>query len=132
MKIKNERRLSPRTGRQVLSTASLFSILFTAMASPAYATSVQTSKFYTGLIEFLNDLMSVSMIACPVVGGLAAVYFTIRRSMADEQDGKMWTKRIVTAIICGVLGGLITGIIALITSYVTTGAAVPTPTTPAA
>lgn len=109
-----------RTGRQVLSAAFLLSIFVTAMISPAYATAtgIQSSTFYIGLVKFLNDLMTVLMVACPVVGGLAAVFFTIRRSMADEQDGKMWTKRIVTAIICGVLGGLITGLISLLTGYV--------------
>ena len=39
--------------------------------------------------------------------------------MADEQDGKMWQRRITNAIIWGVGGGLIAGIIALVSSYYT-------------
>lgn len=115
------RRLSchTRTASQVLSLSFSLSAFVAGMVSPAYASSIQTSTFWTGLMAFLNDLMTVLTIACPVVGGVAALVFTIRRSMADEQDGKMWQKRITTAIICGVAGCLISGIIALITGYFT-------------
>ena len=37
--------------------------------------------------------------------------------MSDEQDGKMWTKRMVVAIICGAGGALVSGIISTIASY---------------
>ena len=56
---------------------------------------------------------------CPLVCGLVAIYFAIRKGMADEQDGKMWQRRITNAIIWGVGGGLIAGIIALVSSYYT-------------
>lgn len=107
-----------QTIRQILSIVFAISVFVTVMISPVYAASIQDADFYKGLVNLLNDLMTVAMILCPIVGGLAAIFCLIRRSMADEQDGKMWTKRIVTAIICGVAGSLVTGIIALITSYV--------------
>ena len=115
----NPRRLSchRRTARQVLSISLLISAFVAGVISPAQANGIQTSTFFVGLMNFLNDLMTVLTIACPVVGGLAALVFTTRRSMADEQDGKMWNKRIYTAIICGVAGCLISGVIALITGY---------------
>ncbi len=84
---------------------------------PGSAAGLQGSTVYQGIMSLLNDLMSAAMILCPVVGAIAAVYFLIRRSMADEQDGKMWNKRVFTAIICGVAGALVTGAIALLTSY---------------
>lgn len=107
-----------RTARQILSAAFAVSAFITAMISPTYAASLQSSQMYIGFMQFLNDLMTVAMIACPVIGGLAAVVFLARRSMADEQDGKMWMKRVYQAVACGIGGGLVTGIIALITSYV--------------
>lgn len=116
---RNPRRLHPRTARQVLSLSTGISALIAGLFVPAYAEGIQDSAFFTGLMSFLNDLMTVLTIACPVVGGAAALVFTIRRSMADEQDGKGWNKRISTAIICGVAGCLISGIIALITGYFT-------------
>lgn len=108
-----------RTMLRILSTVFCIAAFLTVASSPAYAAiTLQESDFYIGLMALLNDTMQVAMIACPVVGGLFCVYYLIRRGMADEQDGKMWNKRIWTAIICGVGGSLVTGIIALITSYV--------------
>ena len=37
--------------------------------------------------------------------------------MSDEQDGKMWNKRMFVAIICGVGGALVSGVISTIASY---------------
>ena len=53
------------------------------------------------------------------VAGISAVVYHIRRSMADEADGKMFQKRVVTALICGVAVSLVGGIITLISSYYT-------------
>lgn len=86
-------------------------------AVPASAAGLQGSSIYTGTARLLADIMLVLTILCPTICGLAAIAFAIRRGMADEQDGKMWTRRITTAIICGVLGGLISGIISLIADY---------------
>lgn len=83
----------------------------------AYADNISSSQLGTGLKNLLNDASTYVVVLTPIVGGLAAVYFVIRRSMADEQDGKMWEKRIKTAIICGILGALVGGIIKLIASY---------------
>lgn len=101
----------------------------TLLAIPAFATetgdaggtstggSLAGSSIVTGITKLVNDLSTVLMVLCPTVGGAAAVYFTIRRSMADEQDGKMWSKRITTAIICGVAGLLVSGLITLLSGY---------------
>ena len=75
------------------------------------------SKFATGTIRLINDLTALITILGPIVGGLAAGVFLLRRSMADEQDGKMWTKRAITAVCCGISVGLVAGIITIITGY---------------
>ena len=87
------------------------------LAMPVNAAGLQESNLYTGAMALVNDITSALTVLCPLVGGAAALVFMIRRSMADEQDGKMWTKRMTTAIICGVGGMLVAGIIALLTSY---------------
>lgn len=89
-------------------------------ASPASAAGFNDSTLYTGTINLINDVTGWLMVICPLVGGGAAVGFLIRRSMADEQEGKMWTNRIVIAIVCGVGGSLISGLIGIITSYYVT------------
>lgn len=90
------------------------------LAVPAAANNIQNSTIYKGIVQMLNDASTALLVICPIAGGLAALYFVIRRSIADEQEGKSWTKRITTAIICAVAGMLVSGLIALITSYFTT------------
>lgn len=104
----------------------VFSLLCTlvlcfSLAMPAYAAeggeTIQNSKIYTGFVDLISDLTTAGMIICPAAGALFALYYFIRRGMADEQDGKLWTKRIVTSLVCGVGGLLVSGIISLLTSY---------------
>lgn len=89
-------------------------VFFTQMAS---ADTLQSSKFYTGTVTLINQATSALTILCPMVGGLFAIYFAIRRQMADEQDKKIWYNRIVGAIGWGVGGCLVSGVITLIASY---------------
>ncbi len=99
------------------SRVILGTILTALLTFPVSATGLQGSKIYTGAVSLLNDLTTILTVLCPLAGGVAALYFVIRRSMADEQDGKMWTKRISTAVICGVAGMLVSGLITLLTGY---------------
>lgn len=87
------------------------------LAVNAAASSWSESKFATGTKNLISDMSLYLVVLCPIVGGAFAVYYLIRRSMADETDGKMWTKRIITAIICGVLGALVSGIISMVAGY---------------
>lgn len=102
---------------RILTATLLLAVMTTMMAAPTFATGLQDHQIFKGGMSLLKDLMTVATIACPIIGGLAAVFFLIRRSMADEQDGKMWMKRVYTAVACGVGGALVTGVIALGASY---------------
>ena len=75
------------------------------------------SDLATGTSQLLSDVSTWLIGIGLTCGTLAAVYCLIRKSMADEMDGKMWTKRMVTAIICAVAVALVGGIISLISSY---------------
>lgn len=92
-------------------------VALTMLVTPASAAGFGDSEIAKGIKNMVNDVSSYLVVLCPLAGGAAAVYFIIRRSMADEQDGKMWDKRIKTAIICGVAGMLVSGIIAVVSSY---------------
>ena len=87
------------------------------LAVPASATALEESQIYKGSLQLFSDFMSALTVFCPIVCGVFGIYFLIRRGMADEQDGKIWTRRITTAVICGVGGMLIAGLIALVSSY---------------
>lgn len=84
---------------------------------PASAGGLADSTLGVGVRQLFSDVSSYLMILCPTAGGAAAVYFAIRRAMADEQDGKLWEKRIKTAIICGVGGCLASALISALSTY---------------
>lgn len=89
-----------------------------SLSTRAFASSdIASSPIGQGLTRLFQDLSTWLIVLAPIVAGGIAVYFIIRRSMADEQDGKLWEKRIKTAIVCGVAGALVGGIIKLIASY---------------
>lgn len=87
------------------------------LVNAAATGNIAGSQIGVGMKNMLNDASSFLLVLCPLAGGVAAVYFIIRRGVADEQDGKMWTRRITIAIVCGVAGFLVSGAIKLIASY---------------
>ena len=86
--------------------------------TPAYGFAGSTIA--TGTQRLLEDVSKWLVVLSPISAGAVCVYFIIRRGMADEQEGKMWQHRIVTAIVCGVGGMLAGGIISLVSSYYVT------------
>lgn len=87
------------------------------LAVTARADSFAESKLATGTVALVQDITAWVTVLCPLACGLMAIYFAIRKGMADEQDGKMWQRRITNAILWGVGGGLIAGVISLVSSY---------------
>lgn len=92
-------------------------LITTLFTIPASANNLMASALGTGIVNMINDISFLLIFICPLAGAAAAGYYFIRRGMSDEQDGKMWEKRIKTAIICGVGGCLTSAIIAVASSY---------------
>ena len=101
-----------KTRFALLST--LLAALFTV---PASANGLMDSAIGSGLVNLINDASFLLIFICPLAGAAAAGYYFIRRGMSDEQDGKMWEKRIKMAILCGVGGCLTSVIISVVASY---------------
>ena len=76
-----------------------------------------SSSVARGVERLIQDLSTWLVVICLSVGIAATVYCLIRRSMADETDGKMWGKRAITAMLCAVAGALVSGVVAIISSY---------------
>lgn len=102
------------------------SLLLKLMTLPAFAVDESTpggtgnfanSEIATGTQNLINDIGTWLIIICGAAGAASAVYCLIRRGMADDVDGKMWTKRCITAVICAVGGALVGGVVKLISSY---------------
>lgn len=80
--------------------AAIYTIYMSMMTSvPAFAAGVSDSKLAKGTEKLIQDLTTWLMILAPVVAGLLIIYFSIRRSAADEMDQKKWNNRIVVAIV---------------------------------
>lgn len=83
----------------------------------AGANDLMDSAIGQGLRALITDVSGAMVMLSPIVGGAAVAYFIIRRGMADEQEGRMWTSRAKIAAICGVGGMLGSAIINLLGSY---------------
>lgn len=105
--------------KKSIFTVILIVMLLNVLTTCVFASPVSDSDLAKGTEALVADLTVWAIILCVAVAGVAAVYFFIRKSMADEQDQVRWNKRIVTAIVCGVGGSVITGVISLILSYYT-------------
>lgn len=103
-----------------LSTLTVFATDNTTATGSATTTGsgdFASSALAQGTKNLISDISVWFIVICALAGTASAIYCLIRRGMADEVDGKMWTKRCVTAIICAVAGALIGGIVSLIGSY---------------
>ena len=107
--------------RKVWGTLWLIPVLaLTAYADdPTNPGNFANSTFATGTQRLLSDVGTWLIIIGISVGGVSAVVCLIRRAMADETDGRMWQKRAITAVLCGVGVSLVGGIITMISSYYT-------------
>lgn len=94
-----------------------FATMMALLSTGAHAVGLAESDIGVGIKNLFNDLGTFVLVLCPTICAVMAIIFVIRRGMADEADGKMWNKRIVTSLICGVAGGLVGGFIKVISSY---------------
>lgn len=102
--------------KKTLATCLSLIFCMVCLQGTAFA-DIADSTLGIGTKNLINDASTYLTFICPITGGAAAGYFAIRRSMADEQDGKFFEKRIKTAIFCGVGGCLVNAVIAVISSY---------------
>lgn len=95
----------------------LFLINFNVYADDKEANSIETSTLGKGLKKFFNDASSYMLILSPIIGGLFATYFFIRKNAADEQDQKQWNKRLIVTGVCVIGAVVVSGTINVITGY---------------
>ena len=104
--------------KKLCTTLCSMAAMIGTLITPAFASNgIANSQLGKGLTNLINDVSLYLVFICPIVGGAAAIYFMVRRSMSDENDGKLWEKRIKIAIACGVGGLLVSLVINLISSY---------------
>lgn len=97
----------------------LSAIMISAMmlASSARAESISSSIVGTGTKSLLNDVSNWIMGLSPTITIIVCIYLATRRGAADDQDAKMWEKRIKTAIFFGIFALLAGVVIKVVASY---------------
>lgn len=97
---------------------TIVSILPAALVPSAFASGgIAGSDIGRGITNLIQDAtVFIGAVGC-TISVLAAIGFFAARSMADEQDGKMWNKRIKGAIICAVAIPLVAAFVNLLSSY---------------
>jgi len=92
-----------RHSKKIVAAATSF-LLVTLPHSIAYASGdIGNSAFAKGFQKLLDDLTKWLIIIAPIVTGCLLIYLFIRRGAADEHEQKQWNKRIISALVCGVL-----------------------------
>ncbi len=91
--------------------------LAAVMLIPAHAGDLSSSTVVTGTKQLISDLTTVLAGISLSVGGVAFTYCLIRKSMADEQDSRVWQKRMVGSLVGGIGGAIASSIVSLIAGY---------------
>lgn len=101
------------TKKAILLFTTLQILYFSAISTWA----IQNNKVVTGTKKLMEDAMGGLKIVGGVICAAFAVYFFIRKGMSDEQDQKMWQKRINASIISAVGIIVIASVIEAIVKY---------------
>lgn len=92
-------------------------VLFMLRTQTVYAETFAESKLATGFVKLISDITAWLTILVPAVGGLTALYFFIRKNLADERDQDQWAKRLKNTGFCVIGGTVASAMISLIISY---------------
>ena len=82
-----------------------------------FASGIASSKLATGTTKLIGDITNWIMILAIPITILLVIYFAIRKGAADEQDQKMWQKRITTALVCGIGAIIASSLVGVLASY---------------
>lgn len=92
-----------RHAKKAMAVISTF-LMVTLPCAVAHASGdIGSSDFAKGFQKLLEDLTKWLIIIAPIVTGCLLIYLFIRRGAADDHEQKQWNKRIVSALVCGVL-----------------------------
>lgn len=80
---------------------------------------INNSILVTGTINLLNDVTTALTTISLIIAIIMSIYCLAKKSTCDEQEGKMYNRRLFGVISCSVLITLIKVIIQVITSYYT-------------
>lgn len=104
-------------GEKVIIKISAMCFMLLICGQTALADGLESSVIVTGTQKLINSAMNVILVLAPIAGGVIIGYLCIRRGMSDEQEHKMWNKRISIAVVSTIGAVLASVIINVILSY---------------
>lgn len=102
------------TGIMVMLTLAISNVSIVFAKGEA---DISKSILFTGTKSLFSDLRKGLLGLTAVLVVTLCIYFGIRYKMADEQDQRMWKKRIGGTIVIGVLITVSTVVIPIILGY---------------
>lgn len=104
MIVKNVASKVKNKGKYLLALMTTFlTLTLPTQIAMASGGDIGSSDFAKGFQKLLEDLTKWLIIIAPIVTGCLLIYLFIRRGSADEHEQKTWNKRIVSALVCGIL-----------------------------
>lgn len=95
----------------------IFILIFNLMSTVAYASGVISFIGFTGTKRLLNDLTTAAMVLLPIIVVILVIYFNVRKAGAEQDEQRMWTKRIKVALGCLIGGEVAAGLVNMIAFY---------------
>lgn len=102
---------------KILTTVSLLVFNIQLICINTYAAGIGDSKLFTGTKKLFNDMKAPLIGLSAGIAIVLIVYFLIRIKMSDEQDAKIYKKRIVTVVACCIGIVLASSLLTVILSY---------------
>ena len=103
---------------KILAVALAIMLVFTGYCLATEGTGgINNTTLVTGTQKLITDLTNWALVVSPILTALLIVYYLIRKSAADEMDGKRWDSRVRIAAICCIGVVIASGLINVIIGY---------------
>ena len=113
-----KRRNLKRKLARILVVALAIISVFTGYCFATEGTGgINNTTLVTGTQNLITDLTNWALVVTPILTALLVVYYLIRKSAADEMDGKRWDSRVRIALICCIGVVIASGLINVIIGY---------------
>ncbi len=113
-----KRRNLKRKLARILVVALTIMSVFTGYCLATGGTGgINNTTLVTGTQKLITDLTNWALVVTPILTALLIVYYLIRKSAADEMDGKRWDSRVKIAAICCIGVVVASGLINVIIGY---------------
>lgn len=107
--------------RKLVKILGIVLTMVLAFTSCCFATGsgdgINSTALVKGTQKLINDLTNWLLVIAPILTILLVGYYLMRKSAADEMDGKRWDSRVKIAIVCCIGVVVASGLINVLVGY---------------